>query len=148
MYRHLGQDSQAEMLMNLGLVDTSTATGGIIPSSTELIAPSASVPSSSSLQAIISSLPATTVNPVELAPGVYVNPQAVTQGTQLVQTASGALQLVQQPATAAATTAAGVSTLDYWLAQSTGGVKNSYLFYGGLLFGGALLVITTLKKKR
>ena len=93
-------------------------------------------------------LPTGGVTPTQIAPGVYVNPQAVTAGSQVVQTASGALQVVPAGTAApAASVPVGTSTLDYWLSQKTGGVPNQYIFFGGIFFGAAILLLS-MKKKR
>ena len=92
-----------------------------------------------------SALPASTVTPTQIAPGVYVNPAALVGGAQVVTSSSGALQ-VAAPGTPAVTPAP--FNLTTWLAQSTGGVKNQTLAIGAGIFAAALLLISSKKKKR
>lgn len=108
-----------------------------IDTGTALIFPiSAASSSSVSSPASKTSVPKTTAisSPVtttalELAPGVYANPQTLAS-------------------TVAAATGTTTSSFTTWLSQTTGGVKNQTLLLGGLAAFPAMLLITAPKKKR
>ena len=113
------------------VTDTSLAQ---LQAPTVMATPKATVVSIPAQAAAVTSLP-TTVNPLQIAPGVYVNPQA-------------AGQVVTAAAAAAGAPAAVPFNFNTWLTQTTGGVKNQTLLIAAGLFGGLAVVLGIKKKKR
>jgi len=89
----------------------------------------------------------------QLVPPTPVSTAPSTMAPMTAAPTSGIQQLLNalSPAPTVTPTGAAVptaSTFDYWLSQTTGGVSNTTIFWGGILIGGALLVINMFKRKR
>ena len=164
MYRSLGQDDTISLVGQEGISAPPSATpppgfqysldanGNWIltptaqaqPTSVEITAPQLIAPSPA--QAPAAAPTASSSASMSSSSLAQLLAENAAQGIPVV--ATNPTQAAQATVAQAAALPAGTSTLDYWLAQSTGGLKNTYIFWGAIVFGGAILLTTMLKKKR